>query len=169
MDQYCKLAKELALNQRTSMRLKILMVPALPLNTNSSASITVVTQIKEQHRELEAAGVQVVMLPVTSFYINEGFVPMSFFREIFVQPALASDFNPGSQPSMWWSFLLHLGMKKMGMNDREILQATCVAPLKALGEKTEDWSLGVGKKCKLNLFEAQSVSNQPIGMAKTCL
>ncbi len=113
---------------------------------------------QDQLKLLNQAGVQVVMLPATSFYINEGFVPMNFFREVGVKPAIASDFNPGSQPSLSWPFLLHLGMKKMGMTDEELIYATTVAPLKAMNEKVSDWSLAVGKKCKLNLFQASSIS-----------
>jgi imidazolonepropionase len=159
MDQYCKLAQELGLRTKAHIdEIKNLDGASIAAKYKLISVDHCRHTTQEQHKQLKAAGVQVVMLPVTSFYINEGFVPMSFFREVGVEPALASDFNPGSQPSMWWSFLLHLGMKKMGMNDREILHATCVAPLKALNENISDWSFGVGKKCKLNLFEAQSVS-----------
>lgn len=113
---------------------------------------------QDQLKLLNEAGVQVVMLPVTSFYINEGFLPMKFFRDVGVKPAIASDYNPGSQPSLSWPFLLHLGMKKMGMTEAELIYATTVAPLNALKEKHSDWSFAIGKKCKLNLFEATSIS-----------
>ena len=159
MDRYCKLAKDLGLRTKAHIdEIKNLDGASVAAKYKLVSVDHCRHTTADQHKKLKEAGVQVVMLPVTSFYINEGFVPMTFFREIGVEPALASDFNPGSQPSMWWSFLLHLGMKKMGMNDLEILHATCVAPLKALNENISNWSFGVGKKCKLNLFEAQSVS-----------
>lgn len=112
----------------------------------------------EQLKALQAAGVQVVYLPATSFYINEGFVSMQDIRPTGVKPAISSDYNPGSQPSMSWPFLLHLGMKKMGMTEQELLYATCIAPLKALNEDLADWSLTQGQNCKLNLFQAKTLS-----------
>lgn len=107
---------------------------------------------------LKANDVQPVFLPVTSFYIDEGFIDMSSLREIGVKPAISLDYNPGSQPALWWSFLLHIGMKKMKMTEMEVLHATTIAPLHALNEKISDWSFGIGTSCKLNLYKAESIS-----------
>lgn len=107
---------------------------------------------------LKKHDVQVVFLPVTSFYIDEGFINMNVIRNIGMKPAISLDYNPGSQPALWWPFLLYIAMKKMKMTEAEVLHATTLAPLSAVNEKTEDWSFTKGKKCKLNLFRAESVS-----------
>ncbi|HMQ10147.1 MAG TPA: imidazolonepropionase [Oligoflexia bacterium] len=112
----------------------------------------------KQLNALYEADVQVVYLPATSFYINEGFVHMQDIRPTGVKPAISLDYNPGSQPSMSWPFLLHLGMKKMGMTEEELLYATTIAPLKALHEDLSHWSFTEGQNCKLNLFNAKSLS-----------
>lgn len=112
----------------------------------------------EQLQKLADANVQVVFLPATSFYINEGFVTMEDVRKTGIQPAISLDYNPGSQPSLSWPFLLHVGMKKMGMTSEELLYATTIAPLHALKENPSNWCLEEGKKCKLTLFHADSIS-----------
>lgn len=112
----------------------------------------------EGFKLLKSNHVQPVLLPVTSFYIDEGFIDMKELRAIQVQPAISLDYNPGSQPALWWSFLLHIGMKKMKMTEQEVLHATTIAPLRALDEKISEWSFGIGNSCKLNLFKAQSIS-----------
>ncbi|MCB0272697.1 MAG: imidazolonepropionase [Bdellovibrionales bacterium] len=112
----------------------------------------------DQLSKLNASGVQVVFLPATSFYINEGFVTMRDIRDTGVKPAISLDYNPGSQPSLSWPLLLHLGMKKMGMTSDEVLYATTIAPLYALNEKTQNWCFEEGRKCKLTLFKASDIS-----------
>lgn len=159
MDRYCKLSKELGLKTKAHIdEIKNLNGAEIAAKYNLVSVDHCRHTTDQQHKQLKEANVQVVMLPITSFYIDEGFVPMKFFRELGVKPALASDYNPGSQPALDWPFLLHLGMKKMGMSDIELLYATTVAPLKALNENVADWSFGIGKKCKLNLFQAESIS-----------
>lgn len=159
MDQYCRRAQELG------MKIKAHIDEIKNLNGAKIASKYHLVSVdhcrhttQQQIVDLEKAGVQVVMLPMTSFYIDEGFVPMNFFRQINVQPALASDYNPGTQPSLSWPWLLHLGIKKMGMTENELIHATTIAPLLALQENISDWSFAEGKKCKLNLFQATSIS-----------
>ena len=159
MDRYCKLAKELGLKMKAHIdEIKNLDGAQVAAKYNLISVDHCRHTTADQHKKLKEANVQVVMLPITSFYIDEGFVPMKFFRELDVKPALASDYNPGSQPALDWPFLLHLGMKKMGMSDAELIHATTIAPLKAMNESISNWSFGVGKKCKLNLFNASSVA-----------
>lgn len=159
MDRYCKVAQGLGLS------IKAHIDEIKNLGGSEIAAKYKITSVDhcrhttlEQFKLLKEANVQVVMLPATSFYIEEGFVPMTMFRGTGVKPAISLDYNPGSQPSMSWPFLLHLGMKKMGMTGDELLYATTVAPLLALNENLSNWSFGVGKKCKINLFKASSVS-----------
>jgi imidazolonepropionase len=159
MDRYCKVAQGLGLALKSHIdEIKNLGGAEIAAKYKIVSVDHCRHTTQDQLRLLKEAGVQVVMLPVTSFYIEEGFLPMKFFNDVGVKPAIASDYNPGSQPSLSWPFLLHLGMKKMGMNEMELLHATTVAPLNALKEKYPDWSFGLGKKCKLNLFEATSIS-----------
>ncbi len=108
--------------------------------------------------KLKVRGVQVVFLPATSFYIEEGFVNMNELRKTGIQPAISLDYNPGSQPSLWWPFVMYLGLKKMRMTEAELLHATTIAPLNAVNIKPQEWCFEKGMKCKLNLFEASSVS-----------
>ncbi|MEZ4819161.1 MAG: imidazolonepropionase [Bdellovibrionota bacterium] len=112
----------------------------------------------KQLEKLQQNNVQVVLLPATSFYINEGFVHMQDIRQTGVKPAISLDYNPGSQPALHWPLLLHLGMKKMGMTTEELLHATTIAPLRALDEDVQDWCFAEGQKCKITLFRASDLA-----------
>ena len=159
MEHYCKVATNLGLKLKAHIdEIKNLGGSEIAIKYGlTSVDHCRHTSITELAR-LNKKNIQVVFLPVTSFYIEEGFVNMNELRKIKLQPAISLDYNPGSQPALWWSFLLHLGMKKMAMTENEVLHATCVAPLKALAENTDDWSLAEDRPARFNLFHAKSIS-----------
>ena len=71
--------------------------------------------------------------------------------------ALASDFNPGSSPSLNMSFVSSLGCIKLKMSSEEVINATTINGAYAMGIEKEYGSICVGKKA--NFFITKPMKN----------
>ncbi len=97
-------------------------------------------------------------LPATSFYLNAGFAPVRRMIDEFEIPvALASDFNPGSCPSLNLQFVMNLGCLKYKMLPEEVLTAVTVNPACAIGKEKTIGTLEEGKQADMVIWNADDM------------
>jgi imidazolonepropionase len=75
--------------------------------------------------------------------------------------ALASDFNPGSSPTVNFPLILTLGVSQLRMSVAEVLVAATVNGAAALGIAGSVGQLAPGFSADLALFEADDVRELP--------
>ena len=99
-------------------------------------------------------GVTATLLPATSFYLNKTYAPARQMIEKGIAVAIASDFNPGSCPSLNLQFAINLGYLKYRMLPEEILTATTLNAACAIGRGEKIGSIEVGKQADLVIWDA---------------
>ena len=111
--------------------------------------------IDEQGMKSLAEGGTVAMcLPATSFYLGATFAPVRRMIELGIPVAMASDFNPGSCPSLNLQFVMNLGYLKYRMMPEEILTAVTVNAACGINREHEVGTLEVGKKADMVIWDA---------------
>lgn len=94
-------------------------------------------------------------LPGTSFYLGATFAPVRRMIDEFEIPvATASDFNPGSCPSLNLQFIMNLGYLKYRMTPEEILTAVTINPACAINRGDKVGTLEVGKQADIVVWNA---------------
>lgn len=99
-------------------------------------------------------GTTAMLLPATSFYLGKNFAPARQMIEKGIPVALASDFNPGSCPSLNLQFVMNLGYLKYQMTPEEILTAVTINPACAIGRGDQVGTLEVGKQADFVVWDA---------------
>lgn len=99
-------------------------------------------------------GVTAALLPATSFYLNKTYAPARQMIEKGIPVAIASDFNPGSCPSLNLQFAINLGYLKYRMLPEEILTATTLNAACAINRGNTVGSIEVGKQADLVIWDA---------------
>lgn len=99
-------------------------------------------------------GVTAMCLPATSFYLGANFAPARRMIELGIPVAIASDFNPGSCPSLNLQFVMNLGCLKYKMMPEEVLTAVTINPACAIGMGDKVGTLEVGKQGDLVIWDA---------------
>lgn len=109
-------------------------------------------------KSLAEGGVTAMCLPATSFYLGATFAPVRRMIDEFEIPvAMASDFNPGSCPSLNMQFVMNLGYLKYRMTPEEILTAVTINPACGIGRGEQVGTLEVGKQGDLVIWNAPNV------------
>ena len=108
-------------------------------------------------RAMSEAGVVAVCLPCTSLYLNEGFAPAREMIAAGVPVAVATDFNPGSSPSMNLQLAMSMACCKYKMTPAEILTATTLNAAAAVGRAALVGSLEVGKQADMAVWDAEDL------------
>lgn len=103
---------------------------------------------------LAKGGTIAMLLPATSFYLNKNFAPAKKMIEMEIPVALATDFNPGSSPSLNLQFVINLAYLKFGMTPEEILTAVTINSACALGMGSKVGTIEVGKQADLVIWNA---------------
>lgn len=101
-------------------------------------------------------GVTATLLPATSFYLNKTYAPAREMINRGIPVAIASDFNPGSCPSLNLQFAINLGYLKYRMLPEEILTAVTLNAACALDKGDVIGSIEVGKYADLVIWNAQN-------------
>ena len=96
-------------------------------------------------------------LPATSFYLGASFAPARRMIELGIPVAMASDFNPGSCPSLNLQFVMNLGYLKYRMTPEEILTAVTINPACAIGRGHLAGTLEEGKQADLVIWDAPNM------------
>ena len=100
------------------------------------------------------AGTVACCLPATSFYLGSTFAPVRDMIKAGVPVALASDFNPGSCPSLNLQFVMNLGCLKYRMTPEEVLTAVTLNAAAAINRADRIGSLEEGKQADLVIWDA---------------
>ncbi|MBR5343079.1 MAG: imidazolonepropionase [Oscillospiraceae bacterium] len=100
------------------------------------------------------AGTVACCLPATSFYLGSTFAPVRDMIRAGVPVALASDFNPGSCPSLNLQFVMNLGCLKYRMTPEEVLTAVTLNAAAAINRADRIGSVEPGKQADLVIWDA---------------
>ena len=99
-------------------------------------------------------GVIADLLPCTSLYLNKTFAPARRMIELGIPVAIASDFNPGSCPSLNLQLAMTMGYVKYRMTPEEILTAVTINAACSCGMEEKIGTLEVGKQADIVLWNA---------------
>lgn len=106
-------------------------------------------------QSLSEGGTTAMCLPATSFYLGATFAPARTMIDKYEIPvAIASDFNPGSCPSLNLQFAMNLGYLKYRMTPEEILTAVTINPACGINRGDIVGTLEVGKQGDLVIWDA---------------
>ena len=103
---------------------------------------------------LSEAGVTAVLLPGTGLFLGEDPAPARRLLEAGLPVALATDFNPGSSPTLSLPLIMNLGCVQLGMTPSEALNAVTVNAAFVLDRADAIGSLVVGKTADMVILDA---------------
>ena len=104
------------------------------------------------------AGTVACLLPATSFYLGSTFAPARDMIDAGVPVAMASDFNPGSCPSLNLQFVMNLGCLRYRLTPEEVLTAVTLNGAAAIGRADRLGSLEPGKPGDLVIWNAEDLN-----------
>ena len=99
-------------------------------------------------------GTSAMLLPATSFYLGKNYAPAKTMIEKGIPVCIASDFNPGSCPSLNLQLAINLGYLKYRMTPEEILTAVTINPACAIDRGDLIGSLEEGKQADIVIWNA---------------
>lgn len=100
------------------------------------------------------SGTVACCLPVTSFYLGADYAPARAMVDAGVPVAMATDFNPGSCPSLNMQLVLNLGCLKYRLTPEEALTAVTLNGAAAICRAGLIGSIEVGKQGDLLIWKA---------------
>lgn len=100
------------------------------------------------------AGTVACCLPATSLYLGSTYAPVREMISAGVPVALATDFNPGSCPSLNLQFVMNLGCLRYKMTPEEVLTAVTLNGAAAIRRAEKIGSVEPGKQADLVLWNA---------------
>ena len=103
---------------------------------------------------MAAGGTTAMLLPATSFYLGKTYAPARTMIDKGIPVAIASDFNPGSCPSLNLQLAVNLGYLRYRMTPEEILTAVTINPACAIGMGDIVGTLEVGKQADIVIWDA---------------
>ncbi|WP_027869545.1 imidazolonepropionase [Eubacterium sp. AB3007] len=109
---------------------------------------------EEGLESMAKGGVTAMCLPATSFYLGVDFAPARRMIEMGIPVATASDFNPGSCPSLNLQFVMNLACIRYRLLPEEVLTAVTINPACAIGRGDRVGTLEVGKQADMVIWDA---------------
>jgi len=106
---------------------------------------------------LSKGNVTACLLPQTSLYLNKPFARARDMIGKDVAVAVATDFNPGSCPSLNLQFCVNLAYLKYRMTPEEALTAVTLNAACAIGLGEKLGSVEVGKQADLTIWDADGM------------
>ena len=100
------------------------------------------------------AGTVACCLPATSFYLGSTYAPARDMVNAGVPVAMASDFNPGSCPSLNLQFVMNLGCLRYKLTPEEVLTAVTLNAAAAIHMAGRIGSVEAGKQGDLVIWDA---------------
>lgn len=107
-------------------------------------------------RALREGGVIACLLPQTSLYLNKNFAAAREMIASGVPVAVASDFNPGSCPSLNLQLSINLAYLRYRMTPEEILTSVTLNAACAVGRGERLGTVEKGKQADLTVWDADS-------------
>ena len=113
-------------------------------------------------RALAEKGVVPVLLPGAVFFLNlDNYAPARLMIEAGLPVALATDFNPGSCPSLSMPMIMSLACIKMRMTPEEALVACTANAALAIGEDDRLGRLQVGGAADITIWDVPNYKRIP--------
>ncbi len=126
------------------------------MNATSAEHLIVIDDVGMA--SMAKGGTIAMCLPATSFYLGATFAPARRMIDEFEVPvAIASDFNPGSCPSLNLQFVMNLGYLKYRMTPEEILTAVTINPACGINRGDKVGTLEVGKDADMVIWNAENM------------
>ena len=110
-------------------------------------------------KAMAAKGVVAVSLPIASLYLDQPPMPARRLIESGVAVAVATDFNPGSAPSLHLPLALTLACTLQRMTPTEALKGATIYSARAVGLEAEVGSLEPGKAADFAVLDAPDVNH----------
>jgi imidazolonepropionase (EC 3.5.2.7) len=111
--------------------------------------------------KMKEADVIAVLLPVTSFSLEEKFARARDMIEMGMAVALATDYNPGSSPTESMQLVMNMAAIKLKMTPEEILTAATLNAACAIGMGELIGSIEEGKAGDVVIFDAPNLNYIP--------
>jgi len=105
-------------------------------------------------RALSEKGTVAVLLPATSFYLDKPYARARDMIKENVPVAVATDFNPGSSPSLNIQLAMNLACLKYKMTPAEVLTAVTLNGAAAINRADSCGSIEVGKQADIVIWDA---------------
>ena len=99
-----------------------------------------------------------VLLPNASFYLNMPYARARYMIDKGVPIALATDYNPGSSPSLNMQFIMKLAYIMYRLKPEEILNAVTINSACAINRGKEIGSIEVGKKADIIVWNCDNLN-----------
>ena len=113
-------------------------------------------------KALATAGTVATLLPGTMVFLGKsGHAPARKLIDAGVPVALATDFNPGTSPTVNFPLILTFGVSHLRMTAAEALIAATVNGAAALGLAAETGQIAPGFSADLALFDAEDYRELP--------
>ncbi len=109
---------------------------------------------EEGIRAMAQGGTVACCLPATSFYLGSTYAPARAMVQAGVPVAMATDFNPGSCPSLNMQFVINLGCLRYKLTPEETLTAVTINGAAAIGRAETVGSIEPGKLADLVIWDA---------------
>ena len=103
---------------------------------------------------MAAGGTTAMLLPATSFYLGKTYAPARTMIDKGIPVAIASDFNPGSCPSLNLQLAVNLGYLRYKMTPEEILTAVTINPACAINRGDLVGTIEEGKQADIVIWNA---------------
>ncbi|MFZ5945836.1 MAG: imidazolonepropionase [Bacillota bacterium] len=104
--------------------------------------------------EMAKEGTIAVLLPGTSFYLNENFARARTMIDKGIPVAVASDFNPGSSPNESLQLPMNIACLKYKLLPEEVLTAVTLNAAAAINRASTIGSIEIGKKADIVIWDA---------------
>lgn len=106
---------------------------------------------------MQTGGTIACLLPATSLYLGKPFAPAQKMIASGVPVAIASDFNPGSCPSLNLQLCINLACLYYRMTPAQVLTAVTLNAAAAIGKAEQIGSLEAGKQADLVIWDAEDL------------
>lgn len=141
--------------------------PAWPLLEYGPASLDHMDNILDEDLpQLERHNVVVTLLPASNYFLGLGRYPDARrLLDAGVAVALATDYNPGTAPTLSMPFVLSLACTQMRMTPAEAIAAATINGAHALRLAHHKGSVEPGKDADLAIFDLADYRELPYWMA----
>lgn len=109
-------------------------------------------------KALRQGGTIACLLPATSFYLDKPFAPARQMINEGVPVAVATDFNPGSCPSLNLQLCMNLACYKYKMQPEEVLCAVTLNAAAAINRADRIGTVEQGKQADLVIWDAPDLA-----------
>lgn len=128
---------------------------AADLSAVSADHLDQVTQ--EEFDALQKSNTTAVFLPGCSYYLKTPYPDARPYLDANIPVALATDYNPGTCPSLSIPMMMSLAVMHMGFTPQEALLAVTLNAAKALNRDTQFASLERGKQADILICNVKSL------------